>query len=65
MTKLDKLIQLMEENNRLLERFVGPVIRLESEQLAKASIEDQKAASKATIQRLQEKHKKEKKCKTL
>jgi hypothetical protein len=55
MTKLDKLIQLMEENNRLMAIFVGPIVALKSEQLAKASIEDQKAQSKATVKRLREK----------
>jgi hypothetical protein len=60
MTESQQIIRLLEENNRLLSIFVQPVITLQSEQLAKASIEDQKAASKATVALLRAKYGKSK-----
>jgi hypothetical protein len=56
MTKLDKLIQLQEETVRLLSIFVGPIVSLKSEQVAKMSDEDRKVISKTTLQRAREKY---------
>jgi hypothetical protein len=57
-TESQQIIRLLEENNRLLGIFVGPVIRLKSEQLAKATPEERKAESKRVLQEAREKYKK-------
>lgn len=54
MTHDERIIELLEENNRLLTALVAPVTALQSEQLAKAGIENQKAASKAVAKVLRD-----------
>ncbi|MCB5286038.1 MAG: hypothetical protein LHW45_10700 [Candidatus Cloacimonetes bacterium] len=51
MTNEEKIIQLLEEQNRLLSIFVQPVVALQSQQLAKMSREERKANSKAVLAR--------------
>lgn len=57
MTESQQIISLLTDIRALLQRQAAPIVALEIEQLAKASIEDQKAASKATVARLRAKHK--------
>ncbi len=51
MTELERVIQLLEEQNRLLAIFVQPVVALQSQQLAKMTKEERKANSKAVLAR--------------
>jgi len=44
----DRIIQLLEEQNRLLTIFVQPVISLQSQQLARMTSEERKKESRAT-----------------
>jgi predicted secreted protein len=52
----DRIIQLLEEQNRLLTIFVQPVISLQSQQLARMTSEERKKESRATVARLKAKY---------
>jgi len=56
MNNEEKIIELLQEQNRLLSILVGPVISLRSEQLAAATPEQRKAESRATVARLKAKY---------
>lgn len=55
MTKEDRIIELLEEQIRLLSILVAPVVALKSTQLASATPDDQKRESKEAIKRAQQK----------
>jgi hypothetical protein len=59
MSNEERIIELLEENNRLLSIFVGPIVSLKSEQLAKASREDRKVFSKQVLKDAREKMRRE------
>lgn len=56
MSNDERIIELLEEQNRLLTILVGPVVSLQSEQLAKMTSEQRKQHSKAALARAKEKY---------
>ncbi|HOI17543.1 MAG TPA: hypothetical protein PK036_14475 [Geobacteraceae bacterium] len=52
----ERIIELLEEQNRLLTILVGPVVSLRSEQLAKMTPEERRQHSKAALARAKEKY---------
>jgi len=52
----ERIIELLTETNRLLTILVGPVVSLQSEQLAKMTPEERKQHSKAALARAKERY---------
>jgi hypothetical protein len=59
MTNEQRIIELLEENNRLLAIFAGPIVSLKSEQLARATKEERKIFSKQVLRDAREKMRRE------